>query len=231
MLARQLLVRLTAAGLVATAAVAIAVLLARAFDDLSWRILGTTSTISLCALLAVPAGALLERRPRSILGRASAALTVLAFVLTVAGIWTGWHGAAGAKTWGVVATLAVAAAQGAAVEARRRETDPPSVRLLVRASAATGSLLAALGVAAILAEIANGAFLRGLGALAVLDLLLVVLPAVLRRGRRRAGRSVHRLRIDGRVVESEGRDFAAAVANAVRRAEASGAPVRTIERA
>jgi hypothetical protein len=41
----------------------------------------------------------------------------------------------------------------------------------------------------------------------------------------------HRMRLDGRLVEAPGRDFAAAVANAIRDAEREGAPVRRVERA
>jgi hypothetical protein len=57
-----------------------------------------------------------------------------------------------------------------------------------------------------------------------------VMVAVVRRG---AGRidQTHGLRIDGRFVESPGRDFAAAVANAIRDAEHSGETVRRVERA
>jgi hypothetical protein len=227
--ARRLLVRVVAAGLTATALVAIAVLVTRSFDDMSWRILGTTTTISLCALLSVPASTLLERKPRSILGRASGALTLVTFVLTVYGIWAPWQGATMAKVWGIIATLTLAAAQGAGVEVRRRESDTPGTRALVRGSAVTGALLAALGVYAILAEVTNGTFYRWLAALAVLDLLLVVIPGVLRRGSA-PRRTRYRVRVDGTVLDTEGRDFAAAVANAIRRAERTGGPVQRIER-
>lgn len=74
MQARRVLVRTTLAALCVTAAVAILVLLTRSFDDTTWRILGTTTTIGICALLAVPAGALLERGERRVLARASATL-------------------------------------------------------------------------------------------------------------------------------------------------------------
>jgi hypothetical protein len=228
--ARRLLVRTTVAALCATGGIAILVLLTRSFDDLSWRILATTTTISLCSLLAVPAGVLLERGTRRLLAHASAALTTAAFVLTLVGLWIEDHGSAFWKTWGIVATLAVAAAQACGMESRRRSTDRPVVRGVVTGNAVAGVVLAALGIAGILQEIDSGRYLRAVGALGILDVLLLVVAAVLRRGTGTAD-SIHRVRVDGRLVESRGADFAAAAAAAIREAERNGAPVRRIERA
>jgi hypothetical protein len=230
MRARRLLLRTTLTALSATAAVAILVLLSRSFDDTSWRILGTTTTISVCALLAVPVGVLLERGTRRILARTSAALTALTLVSTIAGIWDTPHEAAYAKAWAVTATLALAAAQACAVEARRRDTDSENIRLLVAASSVTAALLAGLGSLAIVAEISGSGFYRVLGAIGILDVLLVVVVAVMRRGVGPIDQT-HRLRVDGRLVESPGRDFAAAAANAIRDAKRSGETVRRVERA
>ena len=108
-------------------------LLSGHFDDTSWRILGTTSAISFFGLLAVPAGAVLERGHAVLLGRASAALTGASFLATLVVIWTDWSNGVG-KTWGVLLTLAAAAAQAAAVESRRRDTDTPVIRRLVAVS-------------------------------------------------------------------------------------------------
>ncbi len=229
MRARRLLLRTTLAALCTTAAAGILVLLTRSFDDTSWRILGTTTTISVCALLAVPVGVLLESGARRSLARASAALTTATLVLTVAGIWHTPHEAGYVKAWAVIATLALAAAQACAVESRRRDTDSQNIRLLVGASSVTAGLLAGLGSVAILAEISSSAFYRVLGAIGILDVLLVVMVAIMRRGSGPIGQT-HRLRIDGRLVESPGRDFAAAAANAIRDAERSGRPVRRVER-
>jgi hypothetical protein len=230
MQARRLLVRTTLIALCVTAAIAILVLLTRSFDDTTWRILGTTTTIAVCALLAVPVGALLERGSRRLLARASVMLTGATLVLTVAGIWHTPHDAVYVKAWAVIATLALAAAQACAVESRRRDSDTPNIRLLVTGSSVTGSLLAGLGSLAILAEIDSGGFYRALGAIAILDVLLVAAVAVARRGAGPIGQT-HRLRLDGQLVESPGRDFAAAVANAIREAERSGQTVRRVERA
>jgi hypothetical protein len=228
--ARRLLVRTIVAALCATAAIAIASLLFHGFDGISVRVLLTTTAISVCALLLVPAGVLLERNARHPLGRVSSLLTVSWFVLTLIVTWVSDRSPDLWKGWGIVGTLALAAAQACAVETRRRDSDSLSIRRLVGASDVTAALLAALGVIAILAEIDSGAYYRALGALAILDVLLVAVIAVLRRGGGPIDQT-HRIRIDGRLVEAPGRDFAAAAAAAIRAAEREGGTVRLIERA
>jgi hypothetical protein len=225
-----MLVRTTVVAVCVTGAIAIVDLLAGDFSDTTWRILGTTTAVSFCALLAVPAGVLLERGERTWLARASAALTAAGFVLTVAGLWHSDDNAGFWKLWGVTGTLALAAAQACAVEARRRDSDSTGARTLVSASSVTASLLAGLGVIAILDEVSSSGFYRALGALAIVDVLLIVVVAVVRRGTGPIGQT-HRVRIDGRLVESPGRDFAAAVAAAIREAERGGPPVKRVERA
>ena len=230
MWARRLFIRTTLVALCVTAAIAIFVLLTRSFDDTSWRILGTTTTIAVCALLAVPVGALLERGLSRVLARVSAALTTATLVFTIVGIWDTPSEDAYWKTWAVIATLALAAAQACAVESRRRDSDSPNIRAAVVASSITGSLLAGLGSLAILTEIDGGGFYRVLGAIGILDVLLVAAVAVARRGTGPIDQT-HRVRVDGRLVESPGRDFAAAVANAIRETERTGQTVRRVERA
>lgn len=229
MQARKLLLRAIVGALSLTAAIAVVVLVSGHFDDTSWRILATTSAISFFGLLAVPAGMLLEQGRAVVLARTSGTLTLVSFVLTLLLVWRDWSEGFG-KTWGVIVTLALAAAQAAAVESRRRENDTPAIRTLVLGSMLTGALLAALGVVAILSEIDDGGFYRGLGALGVVDVLLVALVAVLRRGVGPIAQT-YAIRLDGMLVDAPGRDFAAAVAGAIRRAERDGTVVRRIERA
>src|SRR3954453_18527760 len=124
--ARKLLLLAVVGALCLTAAIAVVVLLIGHFDDTSWRILATTSAISFFGLLAVPAGMLLEQGRAVLLARASGALTAATFVLTLVVVWRHWSDGVG-KTWGVLLTLAAAAAQAAAVEARRRESDTPAI--------------------------------------------------------------------------------------------------------
>jgi hypothetical protein len=230
MKARKLLLRAVVGGLCLTAGVGIVAVLGGSLDKTSGRVLLTTTAVSFFGLLAVPAGMLLERNRLSLLARGSAALTAVTFVLTLVVIWMHDPPSSLWRTWGVLGTLTLAAAQAATVEARRRDTDSDGIRFLVTASMFTDSLLAAFGVIAILASVDDGGYYRMLGVLGILDVLLVAVVAVLRRGAGSIGQT-HRMRVDGRIVEAPGRDFAAAVANAIREAEKGGSPVRRVERA
>jgi hypothetical protein len=227
--ARKVLLSAIVGALCLTAGIAVVVLLSGHFDETAWRVLGTTSAISFFGLLAVPVGMLLERGRAAALARISGALTFAAFVLTLAVIWRHWADGVG-KTWAVVLTLALAAAQAAVVEARRRDTDTPAISMLVLGSMLTGAALTAMGIWAILTEVDSGTYYRTLGAVAVIDVLLVTVAAVLRRGVGPIAQP-HRIRINGELIEAPGRDFAAAVAAAIRSAEREGKTVRRVERA
>lgn len=205
-------------------------LLAGTLDDTSARILLTSTEVSFFGLLGVPAGMLLERNRLSWLARTSAALTVGSFGLTLLVTWDHDPSPTLWRTWGVVGTLALAAAQAATVEARRRDTDSRAIGVLVVCSMVTGVALAVLGVIGILGSVDSGGYVRLIGAIGVLDVLMLAVVAVLRRGSGPVGQT-HRMRVDGRLVESPGRDFAAAVANAIRDAERDGVTVRRVERA
>lgn len=228
--ARRLLLKTIVGALCLTAGVAIVMLLAGTLDRTSAQILLTSTEVSFFGLLAVPAGMLLERNRRSWLGRSSAALTTITFGLTLLVTWSPGTSSALWRGWGVAGTLALAAAQAATVEARRRDTDSPTIGVLVGCSMLTGAVLAALGIGGILGSIDDGGYIRLLGVFGVLDVLLLAVIAVLRRGAGPVGQT-HRMRVDGRLVEASGRDFAAAAANAIRDAEKAGTPVRRVERA
>jgi hypothetical protein len=227
--ARKLLLAATIGALCLTAAIAVVVLLSGHFDDTAWRILATTSAISFFGLLAVPVGMLLERERAVTLARAGGALMLAAFALTIAVIWHHWSNGVG-KTWGVVLTLAVAAAQAAVVEARRRDTDTPAIALLAGGSMLTGGALATMAALAILTEIDDGAYYRALGAVAVIDVALLAIVAVLRRSTGPISQT-HRIRVNGELLDAPGRDFASAVSAAIRMAEGEGNTVQRIERA
>jgi hypothetical protein len=226
--ARKLLLRAIVGALCVTAAVAIVVLLTGSFEHTEWRILATTSAVSAFGLLAVPAGMLLERGTAVVLARTSAALTASAFMLTLVVVWDSGSSFLG-RTWGVVVTLALAAAQAATVEARRRDNDTQLVRRLTVGSTLTGAVLAALGVLGILIEIHGTPYYRAIGAIAILDVLLLTLTAIVRRGVGPVSQT-HRIRVDGELIEAPGRDFASAVSAAIRSAERDGKAVRRIER-
>ena len=234
--ARGLFLRAVAASLVATAALAVGTLLLGDFGETEGRILLTTASISFFGLLGLPAGVLLDQRRRRPLAIAELVAAGLAFLLALNLIWIQWDDAGDAdwKSFVVVTTVAGALTQAAGVEARRRQTDPAWISRLALASHATGALLATLVAVAALSEIDSGGYYRGLGAVAVANVLLVALQPILRR---MAGQPAAAYRFvcvldDGRrdAGERGGRDFPAAVADAIRELEGGDAREIGVER-
>lgn len=230
MRSRRFLLRTIVAGACLTAVVAIVALLAGNLDQTSGRVLLTTTAISVFGVLAVPAQMLLDRGTLPVLARLSGALTGATFLLTCVVIWTPDLTTNLWRAWGVGLTLTLSAAQVAAVEARRRDSDSHAIRRLAGLSMVTAGSLAVLATVGILGPVASGGYFRLTGVLAVLDVLSLVIVAALRRGES-AGVPTHRMRLDGRLVEAPGRDFAAAVAAAIREQERQGTPVKRVERA
>lgn len=227
---QRLLVGAIVASLVVTAAVAIGILLFGEFDETEGRILATTAFISIASLLSLPGGVLLDQQRLPALAWTTIGLAVAGFCLATAGLWADDETLG--KLAGSVAAAAVAATQTAALAVRRRETDPRAVDRLF--AAATGAVVAVAGlvVGAIWAQPDSEAYVRALAALAVANVLLVVLQPVLRRG---GGGPAERVRLtfeDGTTAELEvaAADFADAAARAIRRAGRDGKRVQAVER-
>lgn len=195
---RGLFLRLLAASLVATALSAILVLLIGDFEDTDAQILLTTLAISGYSLLALPGGVLLDRGEWRLLAIAVLAAGAVAFLLALSLIWITWDDSseAVAKTWGIVTSWAGALAQAAAVSSRRRADDTSGVTRAATSSYALGALLATMISIAAVAEIDDETYYRFLGAVAVANVTLVVLQAVLRRMRAGAKDETVRLIVD-----------------------------------
>jgi hypothetical protein len=194
---RRLLVRVVVGALVATAAAAVAALLAGDFGDTQLRIVLTTGAVSAYGLLALPAGFLLERRRLAALAQANLLAVGLAFALVLYLIWAEWDDA-GETAWKSVAVATTAAgvlAQASAALSRRQEDDTPAIRRLTVASVVAAAVLGAMIVVALLAEVDRVGYYRALGAVAVVDVLLLVLPPVLRRGRPAPAATAGRVRL------------------------------------
>jgi peptidoglycan/LPS O-acetylase OafA/YrhL len=206
---RRPLVRGIVASLCLTAAAAIVALVSGDFGDTQLRVILTTTAVSLYGLLALPAGVLLDRERMRVLAYAVIALSVLGFVLFMNIVWIEWDdsGEVAWKSTLVVSVAAGALAQIAASQSRRRADDSPAIEWLTLASSGAALLLAAMVSIAALAEIDDAGYYRALGAVAVLDVLLLILPPVLRRGRASTAEGAQRVRL---VVEAD-----AAVADAL----------------
>jgi hypothetical protein len=237
---RRALLVATVAALAVTALLAIVALLAGDFGDLELRILATTAGFALSSLIATRGTALLEQRRFLPLGRAVIGLSALAFLAELWVLWIDDDSAAGWKTYVCAIALAGALGQIAGMIARRQRTDAPSVATLVWAAAACALTLAAMACVAALAEVDSAGYYQAFGAVAVLDILGVVLQPVVRRlgkpvpasagGERvREGRFVLFVGDGRRIEEDGGPDLPDAIATAVREAHARGERVTRIE--
>jgi len=229
---RRLLL-LTVAGLLsASALLAMGILLLGHFGDTEGRILSTTALLAGYGLVALPSTILLDQGRSRNLAYTGLGLAVAAAALSMVAVWTEdppeWLG----KTMGTAAVAAVAAAQVAALTARRRDADPVSVRRLFVLSCGLAGVVAAMAAAAIWWEIDSSGYYRVFGAVFVLDLLTVALQPLLARARPTA--AVHRLSItfaSGETVdlEVEAPDLASALAKSIRSLEHDGRVVDRIE--
>ena len=217
------------AGLLSVSALlAIAILLVGRFGSVEGRILGTTALLAGYGVVALPGVVLFDQERNRRLAAANAALSAVAAALSLASLWGPSDVEAMGKSVGTATILAVAAAQASALAARRQERDPRIVRRLFAASCTTVTLAAGAGTALVWTQPNEATYPRFLGALVVLDLLLVALQPVLARARPTA--TPHRFAVvlaSGETfpVTIEGGDLATAAAKAIRAAERGGGRV------
>jgi hypothetical protein len=234
---KRAFLQLLVASLVATAALAIGFLLLADFDDRTWKVIGTTALLSGFSLLGLPGAALLDQGRAIVLGWANLVLAGIGLAWSLYLVWseaeTGW------KLLVFVVAFCGAAAQASGTTARLRDDDPPSVHLLYVVGIAGAVILASLVSLAAWQEIDDGGFYRIVGALAVAELLVILLQPILRRtgGGTTApsGVPVFEFNVtlaDGREVPGDrpAKDFATAVASAISEVEGSGGRVVRIER-
>lgn len=205
-----------------SALLAIAILLVGRFGGTEGRILGTTALLAGYGLVALPAVVLLDKERARGLALTSAALAVVATFVALVAVWSRTSSDALGRTVGSTAIVAVAFAQVCALTARRATRDPATVIRLFAASCATAALAAALAVTFVWANPHGTLGPRVLGAVAVVDLLLVALQPILARARR--SEVVHRFAVvvsSGERIEVSvrGGDVASAAARAIRSVE------------
>ena len=232
---RSLFFRALIVSLTATALIAIGVLLFAEFNDTTGKVIATTALVSAFSLLGMPGGALLDQDRAVWLGWLTLTLAAAGLAYSLVLLWT--ESDAGWKLLIAGVAYTVACSHAAATTGRRRETDPPSVRILFVAAIAGTILAATLAAYAAWQEVEdNETFYRVLGALVVADLLATVLQPVLRRAGREARPSQSfRLKLataDGHDFERsvEAADFASAAALAIEELERSGQTVTRLER-
>ena len=219
------LLLVVAALMCAAAALAIGILLLGDFGDTEGRVLATTFLLAAFGALAVPAAILWDQRRLPALAALVAVLAALGATLNTVAVW--WEGAGDqlGKAIGTVMVLLAVAVVTAALAARPRHR-------LFLPSVALGCLVATMATVAIWAEIESSPYFRLLGALVVLEVLLVALqPVLLRLRRAQAERPLRIADSSGRTIDVAVRSasLAEAVASAIRSVESEGGHVRTIE--
>lgn len=176
---RRRILLLGIAGLLCAAALlAIAILLVGRFGDTERRIMTTTLLLAGYGIVSLPGAVLLDQGRGRLLAESAIVLAGIAAALATIAVWAFSDDATLGKWLGTATILAVAAAQPAALVARRRERDPRLVRRLFAASCVTAILAAGAAVALLWTQPSASVYPRLLGALVVLDLLLVALQPV-----------------------------------------------------
>jgi hypothetical protein len=233
---RRILLLAVVAALSLTALIAILALLAGSFGETEGKILATTGGFALASLFAMRGTILLDQGRYRELGWTVVALSALAFLLELKVVWV--DDGDSEVTWkalAITAGFAGALGQIATSLARRRPADPPSLRSLASAAGACALTVEALIAFAAIEEVDDAGFYRVLGAVFVLDVLLVALESVVRRlgapAVAPAPAGFVCVLADGRRVRPEVRehDRPAAVAAALRELEAKGERVRWID--
>jgi hypothetical protein len=181
---RQVVSRALVGGLCVSAAVAVVALLSGSFDEVHWRVIGSSLGFSVFTSTAAAGAGL---RPRSdgrlrLLGTLTAGVSLAAFALLVAALWiedVDWlwraFGIAGlASLWTSHASLMLGAL---------RPRDSATVRWLSAISAVTLGAETSVGVLVLLEAITdvNDAGARVLAAAIVVTVLTTALPPILRR--------------------------------------------------
>lgn len=183
---RRIVLTGVAGGLSLAAITAIAALLSGGGGDVYGQVIATSLCFSLGTLMAAPGGVLLQRRAGAAraLGGSTAALAIVALVLSLVLIWlSGDLDDALVRAWAVAVLAALASSHAALMVGALRPGDTTVVRRLSQTSIALGSadaLAAILAVLEIIDEPSDGT-VRLFAVGIVLLLLTTALPPILRR--------------------------------------------------
>lgn len=214
-----------------SALLAIAILLVGRFGSVEGRILGSTVLLAGYGLVALPAVVLLETGRSRALAVSAAALAAGAAALALGAIWSQSGSDTVGRMVGTATIVALASAQLAATTARRSDRDPVSVQRVFAVSCGTASLAAAFAVTLVWVAPDSSDPVRFLGALLVLDVLLVALQPLLARARSASvDRRLTVVTASGEQIEVDvaGGDLASAAARAIRTVERAGGSVSEV---
>jgi hypothetical protein len=175
-------------GLSLAAATAVIALLAGSFDETELRVVLTSIGFAVFSSTGSAGAALRVRADGNLraLGTATLALSVAAFLLLLAGLWTNmddWGNEGVWRAFGCSAVLGFAGAHASLVLGARRRSDSPAVHALTSLSIVLGALDAFGAILPIsgVAEDMDEGWARLFAAGLVMLLLTSVLPPILRR--------------------------------------------------
>lgn len=222
---RKTLLYALAGVMTGAAALAIGILLFGDFGGTEGRILVTTLILAGYGALSVPAAMLWDQDRLLPLAAACVTLAAAGAALNIVGIWAEPDSETFGKTVGTVTFFLIPTVAVTALATR------PLHRLFAP-SVVLAYLVATLGSVAMWTETEREGFLRLLGALVVLTVLLIALQPLLQRAKReRAERPLRLVEDDGQAFEVVVRadSLADAAAQAIKRAEREGRHVHSIE--
>jgi hypothetical protein len=231
---RRVLLVATIAALSLTALIAIVALIAADFGEVELRILATTAGFGFASLLAMRGTVLLDQQRHETLASVVITLSALTFIVELWAVWIDSDDSAPWKSFVCVVAVTTALAQIAGMLARRRPSDPPSIRVLMWTAGTCAVVLALMAVNAALSEVDDAGYYQLFGVVAVLDVLSVALQPVVRRlGATPQAPAANRFACvlsDGRRIERDaGADLPGAVASALRELQDGSERVTRIE--
>jgi hypothetical protein len=226
--------RVAAAALVATGIAGIVVMLSGSDSEIAAQVLSTVASIAGASLLGVPGAVLFDRGRVSLLARATTTLAGAVLVCLLVLIWIDTESEGLWKTLAVLLAASLAATQTSALVASVRGPETRTLRRLFTLATVLVCLVAVMGALGAVFEVGGDVYWRIFGALAVSDIVVVLLRPIMRRMAPATAASTHPLRIvtepgGEREVEAEGRDLADAISDEVRKAEREGTRVVRIE--
>jgi hypothetical protein len=234
---RRILLLAIVGALCLSGLIAILALLAGNLGETEWKILASTGGFALASLFAMRGTILLDQGRHRDLGWTVIGLSTLALLLELKVVWV--DDGDSDVTWkalAITAGFAGALGQIATSLARRRSTDPPALSRLGWAAGACALTVEALIAFAAIEEVGDADYYRFLGAVFILDVLLVALESVVRRlgapAATPAGAAPFVCVLsDGQRIrpQSHDRDLPTAVAAALRELTARGKRVRSVE--
>ena len=178
---RSLVSRALVGGLCVSGAVAVIALLSGSFDEIHWRVVGTSLGFSVFTCTAAAGAGLRTRSDERLraLGLATIAASIAALVTLIGGLWiddVDWLW----RAFGVTGLAALWTSHASLMLGALRPADSPTVRRLSQISAVTLGIETLAGVGAIVGmDVGEG--INVLAALIVVTVVTTVLAPLLRR--------------------------------------------------